>query len=192
MVEAAGESSTKDTSGAVYTPLPEGFSELPAGPVLGQLLRGVDRDALNGFQLVELIQARYRQISHDQAELLRDLAELTHVPHQGWTPHHLSKVGGPSDPPVRVADVHSDVADEVAFALTLTTGSALDLVTLSYGVHTFPQVLTALSDGRLDLAKAKVLIEETDLCQPQERNRIIDTGSSTPCWTEPSSVPPAR
>ena len=172
MIEAAGESSTTD---AVYTPLPEGFAELPAGPVLGDLLRGVDRAALNGYQLVELIQARYRQLSHDQSELLRDLAELTHVPHKGWAPRHRSMAGKPLDPPARAPGVDLDVTDEVAFALTLTTGSAEDLIALSYGVHTFPQVLTALADGRLDLAKAKVLIEETDLCQPDERNRIIDT-----------------
>ena len=158
MVEAAGESSTTD---AVYTPLPEGFAELPTGPVLGDLLRGVDRAALNGYQLVELIQARYRQISHDQSELLRDLAELTHVPHRGWAPRHRSMAGKPLDPPARAPGVDLDVTDEVAFALTLTTGRAEDLIALSYGVHTFPQVLTALADGRLDLAKAKVLIEET-------------------------------
>jgi hypothetical protein len=172
MIEATGESSPTD---AVYTPLPEGFAELPAGAVLGELLRGVDRDALNGYQLVELIRARYRQLSHDQSELLRDLTELTHVPHKGWAPRHRDLAGKPLDPPARVPGVDLDVTDEVAFALTLTTGRAEDLIALSYGVHTFPQVLTALADGRLDLAKAKVLIEETDLCQPDERNRIIDT-----------------
>ena len=55
--------------------------------------------------------------------------------------------GKPLGPPARAPGVDLDVTDEVAFALTLATGSAVDLVTLSYGVHTFPQVLTALAEA---------------------------------------------
>jgi len=58
--------------------------------------------------------------------------------------------------------------------LTLSAGKADDLVELASGAHSLPRVLAALSEGRVDPAKARVLVEETDLCQPEERGRIID------------------
>ena len=149
---------------------------MPGGAGLGELLRGVDRAALNGYQLVELIQARYRQLSHDHAELLRDVAELSRVPRKGWFPRGRTHQGGPLDPPARTGDEDLDIADEVAFALSLTSGRAEDLVGLASAVHDLPQVLTALSQGRVDPAKARVLVDETDLCQargssPDHRRR---------------------
>src|SRR3989337_3029428 len=56
--------------------LPEGLANMPPGHELGRLLEGIDRSQLNGHELVSLLQARARQVAHDQAEFYADMWEL--------------------------------------------------------------------------------------------------------------------
>jgi hypothetical protein len=58
--------------------IPEGLAEMVPGPVLGALLAGIDIHALAGADAVEVLQARARQLSHEQARLLATMVEV------GW------------------------------------------------------------------------------------------------------------
>jgi hypothetical protein len=55
--------------------IPEGLAQMAPGPQLGVLLAGLDMSALTGTDLVEVLRARVRQLSHDQAQLLAAMVE---------------------------------------------------------------------------------------------------------------------
>lgn len=56
--------------------IPGGLAEMVPGPVLGALLAGIDIHALTGADAVEVLQARARQLSHEQARLLATMVEV--------------------------------------------------------------------------------------------------------------------
>lgn len=125
--------------GGVSVSPTRGLEAVEAGPLLAWRLARVDRRELNGNLLVELMRARSRLVSHLQAELLADVAELAHTP-----------PGSAGSPPERTGGVDEFVSDEVAAALTLTSRSADSLVKLALDLERLPQVLAALQAGRID------------------------------------------
>src|SRR5690606_35763637 len=124
------------SSGGASTSPTGRLEDIEPGPFLAWRLAGIDRRELNGNQLVELMQARSRLVSHLQAELLADVAELAHTP-----------PGVAGSPPERTGGVDEFVSDEVAAALTLTSRSADSLVKLALDLERLPQVLAALQAG---------------------------------------------
>ncbi|MGH3823502.1 MAG: hypothetical protein ACRDRA_11845 [Pseudonocardiaceae bacterium] len=56
--------------------IPPGLAGMAPGPELGVLLAGIDIHALTGFDLVEVVRARARQLSHEQARLLATMVEI--------------------------------------------------------------------------------------------------------------------
>ncbi|MGH3786573.1 MAG: hypothetical protein ACRDRG_08490 [Pseudonocardiaceae bacterium] len=56
--------------------IPEGLAEMAPGPELGVLLAGIDIHALTGTDAVEILRARARQLSHEQARLLAKMVEV--------------------------------------------------------------------------------------------------------------------
>jgi hypothetical protein len=129
--------------------IPRGLAEMPPGPRLAAILASIDRDRISGYDRVVLLRARARQIAHDQAEFYADInsiheAEDKVIPGE-WT-----------------SDVEEIVASEIRAALTLTRRSAdYHLGLASDLVRHLPQLGQALLEGRIDLAKARVIIEET-------------------------------
>jgi hypothetical protein len=61
---------------SVVDDLVEQLETTPAGPDLAVLLATIDRSALDGSGVITLAQARARQVAHEQAQLLADVAEL--------------------------------------------------------------------------------------------------------------------
>ncbi|MGH8911311.1 MAG: DUF222 domain-containing protein [Acidimicrobiia bacterium] len=125
---------------------------VPPGPTLSNVLSGVDRTELNGHNLVTVIRARGRQIAMLQAEQLADIAELAFCP------------PGPAiSPPMRQAVPDEFAADEIRAAMTLTRMAAETMMQLALGlVDRLPAVWQGLQRGRIDLPKARVLLEGTD------------------------------
>jgi len=140
-----------------------GLEDIEPGPSLARRLAEIDRRKLNGNQLVELMRARARQVAHEQAELLADVAELAH------TPPCVA-----DSPPERTEHVDEFVGDEVAAALTLTSRSADSLVKLALDLERLPQVLAALHGGRIDVPRARILCEETALLDDAEAAAVVD------------------
>lgn len=151
------------SSGGASTSPTGRLEDIEPGPFLAWRLAGIDRRELNGNQLVELMQARSRLVSHLQAELLADVAELAHTP-----------PGVAGSPPERTGGVDEFVSDEVAAALTLTSRSADSLVKLALDLERLPQVLAALQAGRIDVPRARVLCEETALLDDTEAAAVTD------------------
>jgi hypothetical protein len=142
--------------------IPGGLAEMAPGPRLAAILASIDRDRISGYERVVLLRARARQIAHDQAEFYADIdsiheAEGKVVPGE-WT-----------------SDVTEMVASEIRAALTLTRRSAdFHLGLASDLIRHLPQVGQALREGRIDLAKARVIVEETSHLESANAQRVAD------------------
>lgn len=124
------------------------LDSLPAGPVLGAELHRIDRSQLTGYDLVLVMKARQRQASHLQAELLRDIVEL------GFTPP-----SNPGDSPVRSGEFSEYTPEEVRCALVWTRRASESTVDYAFDMMVrFPMVGQALSDGMIDLPRAKTIV----------------------------------
>jgi len=164
---------------AVFVPLPEGLDEMPPGPELGALLAKVDRAGCNGYQLVELLKARHRQIAWLQAESLSDVYAMAYTYH-----------GGPFTPPVRHRQRDEHLDEEVAFALSWTAYAAEQRTGLAYlSIVRQPAVHAALAAGQIDLPKVKVLLEEVEqLSQEQAATIIAQVLPDAPYDTKPNDA----
>ncbi|MGH8948816.1 MAG: DUF222 domain-containing protein, partial [Acidimicrobiia bacterium] len=103
---------------------------------------------LSGFDRVELLKARARLISHLQADLYADIGavseavdELDHLEHEDGFYITASEVQAALTLTRRAGEMHTDLA----FQLT----------------ERLPSVWQALHDGLIDLAKARVLSDQT-------------------------------
>ena len=106
--------------------LPEGLEEMPPGPELAQVLAGIDLDSLPGFDLVVVMRAHARQVSHQQAELLGLVARVADAS---------------SEASALVSDDDGEfAADEIRAALCLTRRAAVSLLQLARDLERLPQL----------------------------------------------------
>jgi hypothetical protein len=127
------------------------LNAIPAGPFLAVLLEHVDRSKLNGFDLVRVLQARERQIAHTQAGYMADAVEISYA-----------APGDAGSDPMRLQEAFEFASDEIRAALTLTRRAAeyrLDLATDV--VERLPRVFELLSQGLIDVFKARVFVDGT-------------------------------
>lgn len=142
----------------------EHLEGLAPGPVLGAVLDGIDRSQLSGYDLVLVMAARQRQVSHVQAELFRDMVEL------GFTPP-----SGPGDCAVRSERFSEHTAEEVRCALVWTRRAAETTVDYAFEMMVrFPAVGGALSDGVIDLPRAKSIIDGVGGLDEGEATAVVD------------------
>jgi hypothetical protein len=149
----------------VVDPLVADLDWLPTGIMLAAALDRIDRSLLSGHDRVSLLKARARQIAHDQAELLADIRSVS---------ESVSELANHPDPDTQ--DVFDTTASEISTALSLTRRAS--------EVHThlaetlcvrLPQVWTALSDGFIDLARARVLADQTIHLPEELARKVTDT-----------------
>ncbi len=133
------------------------LEDMAPGPALAAALAGIDRSRLDGYDLVILVQARARQIAHDQAEFYADVAELARCP-QGEI--------------VRTEHFDEFCSEELQASLTLTRRAADTQLMIAYGLTTLPRVWEALRAGQIDLAKARTIVSHTDHLAPDAAQKI--------------------
>ncbi len=131
--------------------IPEGLAEMVPGPELAALLAGIDIHAVTGADAVEIVRARARQLSHEQARLLATMVEVGLCdPDAG-----AGEVG-------RLAESPPYAADEIRAALAWTRRAAdREHHFAETLVLRMPTVFTALDTGRICRSKAWVF---ADLC----------------------------
>ncbi|MFD0744273.1 DUF222 domain-containing protein [Phytohabitans flavus] len=140
------------------------LTQVPPGAGLAAALAHLDRSMLNGFELVEVVKAIARQVAHYQAELLATAWESAHCP-----------PGDETSPPERTDHPDEYAAEEIRFALTLTRRAADTLMGLAGQlVERLPAAHDALRSGQIDLAKARVLDEETAALPPPAARHVVD------------------
>ena len=142
--------------------LPADLETIPPGLLLAVVLSSVDRDRLSGFDRVELLKARSRLISHLQAELYADIhavseavSDLDHFEHRDGFYITASQVQAALTLTRRAGELHTDLAFELRERL--------------------PGVWQALHDGLIDLAKARVLCDQTCHLPQELASRVCDT-----------------
>jgi hypothetical protein len=145
--------------------LPEGLEEMPPGPELARLLAPIDRDRLSGYDRVVLLKARARQIAYDQAEFYADINSI----HQYEIEDHSNR------DLFWTSEIDEMAASEIRAALTLTRRSADYHLDLAFTLRQrLPKVWVALRDGRIDLAKARVIINGTGHLEEDTARNLAD------------------
>lgn len=143
--------------------LPPGLAEMAPGSELGALLESIDRDELNGYELIEVLKAETRQISHWQARFYTDLVEMTHTP---W--------GDATSEAERIPIPDELALHELRPALMLTRRAAGMHLDIAFSLARLPQVLAALEKGAIDLPRAKVLCHETEHLTVPEAHAVVN------------------
>ncbi|MEX1126905.1 MAG: DUF222 domain-containing protein [Acidimicrobiia bacterium] len=142
--------------------IPQGLAEMPPGPMLAGVLASIDRNQISGYDRVVVLQARSRQIGYDQAEFYADITAIheaeTKVFPGEWT-----------------SDVDEIAASEIRATLTLTRRSADYHLGLAWElIRRLPQVGAALRHGVIDLAKARVIGNETCHLDEDTARRVAE------------------
>jgi hypothetical protein len=148
----------------VVDPLVEDLGWLPTGIMLGAALNRLDRDQLSGFDRVSLLKARTRLISHLQAEQLADITSI-HV--------SVAELANHPDPDTDL--IEETTVSEVSAALVLTRRAAEVQVELAYQLcERLPRVWKALSEGVIDLPRARVLADQTTHLPEELAEKVTD------------------
>jgi hypothetical protein len=147
--------------------LPVDLESMPPGPALGAVLASLDPSLYNGFQLVEILAAQNRQVSFENARLLTFARELTYT---SW--------GGDEAQPTRRVEPDRFSGTEIAFALAVTEYSAQALIlTALTAVDEVPALHQALLEGRIDLTKAKMVVNELAMATREHARLVVDKGA---------------
>jgi hypothetical protein len=130
---------------------------LPPGPRLSAALAGLPWAEIPNARLVEVLQARSRQLAHEQAGLLAGLAEIARA-----TPLADLPAGDPGAV-ARAGGEFEWASHEIAAGLTWTPSAADRELSFALTlVRELPLVFAALQQGLIDRPKAKVFVDHLD------------------------------
>jgi len=148
-------------------------SSLPPGTGLAGLLEDQARDRLDDAALVESMAAWRRVASWAQAGELAAVAELSRRrPSRRWD--HRDDAAGAAGLPEPVA-VSRETVEEVSLALTLTRWSADAEAHLAVRLaRRLPATLAAMSAGRIDLPRARLIDDAVGVLDDEAAGRVED------------------
>ncbi|OZM81019.1 HNH endonuclease signature motif containing protein [Pseudonocardia sp. MH-G8] len=130
----------------------------PPGPQLSALLHALPWGSVPNSRVPELLQAHLRQRSHEDAELLAGLNQLSHTVPIGGLP-----VSARAEAVARSVEHHEWAGHEIAAALTWTpTAAERELGFATALTERLPMVFTAFHQGRIDRGKAGVFVDYLD------------------------------
>jgi hypothetical protein len=139
---------------------------LPPGIMLAAALSRIDRSRLSGHDRVSLLKARARLRSWIDAELLADIESVAESA-ADWVAAEV--------PDGDLQDVFYTTAAEVEAALNLTRRAAEFQTELAHRLcQRLPQVWAALSDGLIDLPRARVLADQTTHLPEELAREVCD------------------
>ncbi|MBC3194937.1 DUF222 domain-containing protein [Pseudonocardia sp. C8] len=159
---------------------------LPPGPELATVLAELPWEKLPNDRLVEVLQARDRQLAHENAGFYAGLVEISHAAAVADLPENTASR---AEAVVRSEDQFEWAAGEIAAGLTWTRARAeRELGFATTLCQRLPWVFTALEEGRIDLAKVRVLVDYLDpgtgdLTAEQARKLCDRFLPQAPGWT---------
>ncbi|MDJ0924478.1 MAG: DUF222 domain-containing protein [Acidimicrobiia bacterium] len=132
---------------AVVVGAPSNLEEIPPGYVLAAVLDDIDINLCSGYDRVRVLQAQERMRSHYAARSY----------------HTMTKVMDAIDEDDMSADIVEEAAvSEVAAALRITRRAADVEMSLALELQRrLPQVWDALLEGKVDVRRARVLVDDT-------------------------------
>lgn len=132
------------------------------GPELSAVLAGIDLSRLVGYDCVQVVQARYRQLSYERACLMAAMVESGRC------------IGRP-DEVARSVEPDEFAADEIRAALVLTRRAAENQFWLAYDVVTrLPPLHAAMTAGLLDEPRARIFTEWTGELTVEQARALCD------------------
>lgn len=141
--------------------------ELPVAELV-DAVRRIDGDGLEDFDLVTLLRAQARVVSHFQAGLYETMAKIG---------DRLEELGYPGSAP-----------PEIATALRLTRNASETEYGLAVALQRHHKVATALADGLIDLRRARVLIDSGVGLDWRSADRVITAGLAIAPATTPGQL----
>ena len=140
------------------------LESIPPGPLLSVLLEFVDRERLNGFDLVRVLRARERLVSHTQAAAVADVHEIAHA-----------APGDAHSDPDRLVEPYEFASDELRPALALTRRAAESRMTTAFDLRErLPGVWKMLDEGVVDLVRARVIANGTSHLGWSEARQVVE------------------
>jgi hypothetical protein len=131
---------------------------LPPGPSLSAAMAELAWEEIPNARLVEVLQARSRQLAHEQAGLFAGLAEIARA-----VPIAQLPADGRAVAVARAAEDFEWAAHEIAAGLTWTpTAADREQSFALVLVRELPLVFAALERGEIYRAKAKVFVDHLD------------------------------
>jgi hypothetical protein len=131
--------------------IPDGLAEMAPGAELAAVLAEIDWSRLNGHEMVVVLQASARLVSHFQAAVYAAMMEVA-----------LSPPGDAASRPERINNLDEDSAAEIGAALHLTRRSANIQLGIAWDLRErLPDVWQALDQGLIDLPRARVICDHT-------------------------------
>jgi hypothetical protein len=145
---------------------------LSPGLELAIALDGIERDKLSGHDRVLVLQSQARQVAHYQAEFYADVQSV-------WDAERDVCDETMSDLRTEGLTWSSEIDEmasaEVRAALTLTRRAADQVVGLAYDLRVRqPAVWAALSEGRIDIFKARVICDQTCHLDLETARKVAD------------------
>lgn len=141
--------------------IPVGLADIAPGLELAGVLAGIELSRLSGYDCVEVLKARYRQVNHERARLMATMVEVG-----------LCDIG-PDDELPRMAAPDEFSADEIRAALVFTRRAADAQFWLAHDLVTrLPAVHAAMDAGALDEPRARVLSEWTVELSPEQARAL--------------------
>ena len=140
----------------------EGSGRVGFGAGLAPISAGIERYSLSGHDRIELLKARARLRAHVDAELLADMVSVLDAETQALSPG------------LTVDQIHEVTAAEIQAALCWTRRMAerqLDFAATL--VSDYPQVWEMLHAGQIDLARARVVVDQTCHLEPEVRDQVV-------------------
>lgn len=137
------------------------LEEMPPGPELAAVLASIDIDRLDGYDRVVVLKAEARQLAYQQARFYRAVGSVGRA-----VCEKLNQPGW---------DGFEFAADELRPALRWTRrGAERHLEFAWWLLDHLPEVWDALESGRIDLARAHVLVDYLAQVDPDIRTRVLE------------------
>jgi len=132
--------------------VPNNLEDIPPGPELARVLASLDWDQISGYDLIRVLQAQQRQINHYQAGKCWIEEKIVSVYEQEFR----------DTPTTDHYEVQDGASAEIGAALRMTRRSAENETSFAVELcRHYPKVFEAVLYGRIDVWRAKILVEHT-------------------------------
>jgi hypothetical protein len=147
----------------MFDRVPDNLETIPPGPELARVLGDVDWEHLSGYNLVRVLQAQDRQISHYEAA-------------RCWTMERIVAIyqDGCRDESLDYHEAQDGAAAEIGAALRLTRSAADGATAFAVELcRHHPRVFEALLFGQIDLRRARILVDGTQVVSRAVADDVI-------------------
>jgi hypothetical protein len=132
---------------------------LEPGLILAAMVTAIEDQDLSGYDRIRVLQAHQRLVSYFQAMVFEDMASISDLMNQ------LE-----ADPEI----AHDAAAAEIGAALRLTRRAADSDLALAVDVKArLPEVWEALASGRIDLRRARVVVQGTAHLSEEAAREVV-------------------